>query len=89
MPSTLAAFHLLPTGPRASGPHFMSPAHIIGVIIAYSLQTILTKGFILNIFSLLLSGAGYTSRGRALCYKGLDPPAWWVDPAGRMYLQFG
>ena len=26
--------------------------------------------------------------GRALCCKGLDPPAWWIDNAWQIPLQF-
>ena len=33
-------------------------------------------------------GAGCSSGSRALSCKGLDPPAWWFDPAWRMHLQF-
>ena len=34
-------------------------------------------------------GAGRSSGGRAHCCEGLDPPAWRIDPAWWMYLQFG
>ena len=31
---------------------------------------------------------GRSSGNRALCFKGLDPPTWRIDPACRMHLQF-
>ena len=34
-------------------------------------------------------GVGRSSGNIALSCKGLDHPAWWVDPAWRMHLQFG
>ena len=33
-------------------------------------------------------GAGCSSGGRALCYKGLDPLAWRINPAWQKHLQF-
>ena len=34
-------------------------------------------------------GVGHSSGTRALCYKSLDPPAWRIDPALQVHLQFG
>ena len=34
-------------------------------------------------------GVGRSSGGRSLSCKGLDPPAWRIDPVWRMHLQFG
>ena len=35
------------------------------------------------------AGAGRSLGSRALCFKGLDPPVWQIDPAWRKHLQFG
>ena len=35
------------------------------------------------------SGAGRSSSGRSPCSKGLDPPAYRIDPAWRIHLQYG
>ena len=34
-------------------------------------------------------GVERSSSGRALCCNGLDPPAWRINPAWWMHLQFG
>ena len=47
---------------------------------------------ILKLLSMLTDdkrGVERNSGGRALSCKGLDPPAWWIDPARWMPLQFG
>ena len=31
---------------------------------------------------------GRSSGGRADCCEGLEPPAWWLDPAWQMHLQY-
>ena len=38
---------------------------------------------------LWVQGAGRSSGSRALGCKGLDPPAWQINPVWRMHLQFG